>query len=49
MTRQQADAYLELITPPRAALLEKSVVLAREWESEFQDVIYEELAVEIAV
>jgi hypothetical protein len=45
----QADAYLELITPARAALLKKSVVLARDLKPEFQDVTYEELAVEIAV
>ncbi len=45
----QADAYLELITPARAELLKKSIVLARELKLEFQDVSYEELAVEIAV
>ena len=45
----QADAYLELITPARAELLKKSVVLARELKLEFQDVSYEALAVEIAV
>ena len=45
----QADAYLELITPARAELLQGSVVLARQWQPEYPDVSYEELAVEIAV
>ncbi len=40
---------MELIKPERAALLEKSVILARKWKSEFLDISYEELAVEIAV
>ena len=51
MTTFQADAYLELLTPPRAALLKKSAALARQLHSQsiYRDVTYEELAVEIAV
>ena len=45
----QADAYLELIEPHRADILESSVRLAQELLSEYNGVTYEELAVEIAV
>lgn len=49
LIEEQADAYLELITPARVALLKQSITVARELKTEYQDVTYEELAVEVAV
>jgi len=48
-TSNQADAYLELLNPRRAALLKKSAALARQMQAEYPDVTFEELAVEIAM
>ncbi|KAL2043781.1 hypothetical protein N7G274_003300 [Stereocaulon virgatum] len=48
-TSNQADAYLELLTPKRTSLLKKSAALAREILSDFTGVSYEELAVEISM
>ena len=45
----QADAYFELLKPQRAALLKKSAALARHLLSEYRDVTFEELALEISV
>ncbi len=45
----QADAFFELSEPRRAALLKESTALARQVLSEYQDLTYEELALEIAV
>ncbi|KAL2049489.1 hypothetical protein ABVK25_010284 [Lepraria finkii] len=48
-TSNQADSYLELLNPQRAALLKNSAALGREILSDFPGVSYEELAVEISV
>ncbi|MCJ1404225.1 hypothetical protein MMC11_007450 [Xylographa trunciseda] len=48
-TSNQADAYLELLNPRRAALLKTSAALGRQIQSEYPDVPFEELAVEIAM
>ena len=45
----QADSYLELVLPQRKALLERSAALGRQLLSEYPEVKYEQLAVEIAV
>lgn len=45
----QADSYLELLVPQRKALLERSAALGRQLLSEYPEVKYEQLAVEIAV
>ncbi|KAL9610233.1 MAG: hypothetical protein Q9167_005055 [Letrouitia subvulpina] len=48
-TSNQADSYLELLNPQRAALLKKSAALAREITSDFPGVPFEKLAVEISM
>ncbi|KAL8889961.1 MAG: hypothetical protein Q9215_002830 [Flavoplaca cf. flavocitrina] len=47
-TSNQADAYLELLLPHRAELLQESLVLARQINGDFPGVPFEELAFEIA-
>ena len=47
-TSNQADAYLELLLPHRADLLQESFILARQINGEYNDVSFEELAFEIA-
>ncbi|KAL9103487.1 MAG: hypothetical protein Q9163_001483 [Psora crenata] len=46
---KQADAYLELLKPPRLAILRKSAALGRELLPNYPGVTYAELATEIAV
>ncbi|KAI4160352.1 MAG: hypothetical protein LQ342_005848 [Letrouitia transgressa] len=48
-TSNQADSYLELLNPQRAALLKKSAALAQELTSHYPGVPFEKLAVEISV
>ena len=45
----QADSYLELLVPHRIDILKDSARLGRQILSEYPEVKYEELAVEIAV
>lgn len=47
--RAKADAYLELLNPKNAALLKKSAAMGRQLRSDYTDLTYEELAVNIAV
>ncbi|KAL9120198.1 MAG: hypothetical protein Q9187_003252 [Circinaria calcarea] len=48
-TSNQGDTYFELLKPERAALLKKSAALGRQMQSEYPNVTFEELAVEISV
>ena len=48
-TSNQADAYLELILPHRADLLNQAIALAHETHGKYPGVTFEELALEIAV
>ncbi|MCJ1281404.1 hypothetical protein MMC26_000723 [Xylographa opegraphella] len=48
-TSNQADAYYELLNPQRAALLRSSVALGRKFQSEYANVTFEELAMEISM
>ncbi|KAM0806160.1 transaldolase [Usnea florida] len=48
-TSNQADAYLELLLPHRAEILRSSAALAREILSEYENITFEQLAVEIAM
>lgn len=47
-TSNQADAYLELLLPHRADLLQESLLLARQISGDYTDVPFKELAFEIA-
>ncbi|CAL8580579.1 hypothetical protein XPA_006301 [Xanthoria parietina] len=48
-TSNQADAYLELLLPHRADLLQESLLLARQISGDYTDVPFKELAFEIAM